>query len=584
MWRKIIITSFLLLPVWSSQAQSAEDMDKILRLTGYESPEDLDAYEVERLSSFIERPLKVNAVSQSSLRSSGLFTSYQAASLLDYRSRHGDIMSFSELSSVDGFTESVVQKLAPFISLEGGDIVRSRDGYVINDLAFRAGCRTADMKMTGGYGLKYRCKVGETLSLSLAASQTYAGSLGIPDLFSGSLVWEPQRRSFRLIAGDFNARFGQGLALWNGMSMTGLSKVSSYLRTSSGLSSSWSFTGSSAHTGIAGEYSFSRFRISAFLSLPEDKSKDLSLLPALNIGWYGRNISVSVTHYMEFMSSASEEVSLYLPDMKTSADIAMCIDGTDLFSEVAFDWINMKAAALSGVIFPVGEDVRVAAHLRYYPVGFDPSRSAAPRSVSKCTNEYGISVCSDYTPRTGRFSGSLSLDSAFLPQGKDDQRHSIHTRIIADTEVRMSDVLTMKARLSERIRTWGLPFKTDLRTDLVWSSGGFSITGRYNILKYVGIGNLGFIEGGYKNERFSVYLKQLVFDIDNWDDRIYAYERDAPGSFSVPAFYGRGMNTSFMTSWRFSRWGRLYAKGTFTYGQKKKSGKAGLKLQCVFSF
>ena len=584
MWRKIIITSFLLLSVWSSQAQSAEDMDKILRLTGYESPEDLDAYEVERLSSFIERPLKINAVSQSSLRSSGLFTSYQTASLLDYRLRHGDIMSYNELSSVDGFTESVVQKLAPFISLEGGDIVRSRDGYVINDLAFRAGCKTADMKMTGGYGLKYRCKAGETLSLSLAASQTYAGSLGIPDLFSGSLVWEPQRRSFRLIAGDFNARFGQGLALWNGMSMTGLSKVSSYLRTSSGLSSSWSFTGSSAHTGIAGEYSFSRFRISAFLSLPEDKSKDLSLLPALNIGWYGRNISVSVTHYMEFMSSASEEVSLYLPDMKTSADIAMCIDGTDLFSEVAFDWVNMKAAALYGVIFPVGEDVRIASHLRYYPAGFNPVRSAAPRTVSKCTNEYGISVCSDYTPRTGRFSGSLSLDSAFLPQGKDDQRHSIHARIIADTEVRMSDVLTVKVRLSERIRTWGLPFKTDFRTDLVWSSGGFSITGRYNILKYVGTGNLGFIEGGYKNERFSVYLKQLVFDIDNWDDRIYAYERDAPGSFSVPAFYGRGMNTSFMTSWRFSRWGRLYAKGTFTYGQKKKSGKAGLKLQCVFSF
>lgn len=584
MWRKIIITSFLLLSVWSSQAQSAEDMEKILRLTGYESPEDLDAYEVERLSSFIERPLKVNAVSQSSLRSSGLFTSYQTASLLEYRSRHGDIMSYNELSSVDGFTESVVQKLAPFISLEGGDIVRSRDGNVVNDLAFRAGCRTADMKMTGGYGLKYRCKAGETLSLSLAASQTYAGSLGVPDLFSGSLVWEPQRRSFRLIAGDFNARFGQGLALWNGMSMTGLSKVSSYMRTSSGLSSSWSFTGSSAHTGIAGEYSFSRFRISAFLSLPKDKAKDMSWLPALNIGWYGRNMSVSVTHYMEFMSSASEEVPLYLPDMKTSADIAMCIDGTDLFSEVAFDWVNMKAAALSGVIFPVGEDVRVAAHLRYYPAGFDPSRSAAPRSVSKCTNEYGISVCSDYTPRTGRFSGSLSLDSAFLPQGKDDQRHSIHARIIADTEVRMSDVLTVKVRLSERIRTWGLPFKTDLRTDLVWSSGGFSITGRYNILKYVGIGNLGFIEGGYKNERFSIYLKQLVFDIDNWDDRIYAYERDAPGSFSVPAFYGRGMNTSFMTSWRFSRWGRLYAKGTFTYGQKKKSGKAGLKLQCVFSF
>ena len=584
MWRKIIITSFLLLSLWSSEAQSAEDIEKILRLTGYESPEDLDAYEVERLSSYIGRPLRINAVSQSVLRSSGLFSSYQAASLLDYRSRHGDIMSFNELSSVDGFTESAVMRLAPFISLDGGDVVRGRDGYVVNDLAVRGGVKSADLEMTGGYGLKYRCKVGETLSFSLAASRTYAGSLGLPDLFSGSLVWEPPRRSFRLIAGDFNARFGQGLALWNGMSMTGLSKVSSYFRTSSGLSSSWSFTGSSAHTGIAGEYSFSRFRVSAFLATPEGRSKDRSWLPAANIGWYGRNMSASVTHYMEFISSVSANVPLYVPDMKTSADIAMCIEGTDVFSEVAFDWVNMKAAALSGVIFPLGEDVRMAAHLRYYPAGFDPSRSAAPRTVSKCTNEYGVSLCSDYTPRTGKFSGSLSADSAFLPQGKEEQRKSIHVRVIADGEIRMSDVLTMKIRLSERFRTWGVPFKTDLRTDLVWSSGGFSVTGRFNTLRYVGTGNLGFIEGGYKNERFSVYLKQLYFDIDNWDDRIYAYERDAPGSFSVPAFYGRGMNTSFMLSWRFSRWGRVYAKGTFTYGQKKKSGKAGLKLQCVFSF
>ena len=584
MWRKIIITSFLLLSLWSSEAQSAEDIEKILRLTGYESPEDLDAYEVERLSSYIGRPLRINAVSQSVLRSSGLFSSYQAASLLDYRSRHGDIMSFNELSSVDGFTESAVMRLAPFISLDGGDVVRGRDGYVVNDLAVRGGVKSADLEMTGGYGLKYRCKVGETLSFSLAASRTYAGSLGLPDLFSGSLVWEPPRRSFRLIAGDFNARFGQGLALWNGMSMTGLSKVSSYFRTSSGLSSSWSFTGSSAHTGIAGEYSFSRFRVSAFLATPEGRSKDRSWLPAANIGWYGRNMSASVTHYMEFISSVSANVPLYVPDMKTSADIAMCIEGTDVFSEVAFDWVNMKAAALSGVIFPLGEDVRMAAHLRYYPAGFDPSRSAAPRTVSKCTNEYGVSLCSDYTPRTGKFSGSLSADSAFLPQGKEEQRKSIHVRVIADGEIRMSDVLTMKIRLSERFRTWGVPFKTDLRTDLVWSSGGFSVTGRFNTLRYVGTGNLGFIEGGYKNERFSVYLKQLYFDIDNWDDRIYAYERDAPGSFSVPSFYGRGMNTSFMLSWRFSRWGRVYAKGTFTYGQKKKSGKAGLKLQCVFSF
>lgn len=574
MWRKIIITLSVLLLACTSLAQSAEELEKILKLTGYESPEDLDAYEVERLSSYLERPLRINVASRSSLQSSGLFSSYQTASLVDYRLRHGDIMSFRELSSVDGFTEAVVSTLAPFISLEGGSITEGRDMHVVNDLAVRGSVKASE-EMAGSYGLKYRCRVGESLTLSLAAG---------PDLFTGGVVWQPGRRPFRLILGDFNARFGQGLALWNGMSMTGLSKVSSYFRSTSGLSSSWSFTGSSANKGIAGEYSFSRFRVSAFLSFPEGKTGEYSCLPAVNMGWYGWNISVSATHYVEFMNLLSPKGPVYAPDMKTSGDMAMCVNGIDVFSEVTFDWVNKTAAALAGMIHPLKEDMKIAAHLRYYPAGFNPSRSAAPRTVSKCTNEYGMSVSADYSPRSGTVSGSLSIDSAFLPERKEEQRESIHVRIITDTEIRITDALSMKIRLSERIRTWGLPFKTDIRTDLSWSYGRFSTTGRFNALKYKGTGYLGFLEGGYKTDTFSIYLKQLYFDIDNWDDRIYAYERDAPGSFSVPAFYGIGMNTSFMVSWRFSRWGRIYAKGTFTYGQKKKPGKAGLKLQCMFSF
>ena len=99
-----------------------------------------------------------------------------------------------------------------------------------------------------------------------------------------------------------------------------------------------------------------------------------------------------------------------------------------------------------------------------------------------------------------------------------------------------------------------------------------------NVVRCVGTGLLAYIEGGYKTETISVYLKQGYYNVSEWDDRIYSYERDAPGSFNVPAFYGRGLWTSLVMSWKFARWGKAYLRTAI------KPGNAELKLQCVFSF
>ena len=113
--------------LYNKEKKSIEDVEEIqfyqkqlrivLRNCGVINPEDIDEYEVERLASYLERPVRINIASASNLRSCGLFTQFQAASLLDYRERHGDLMSYSELALVDGFTEEKVQLLIPFISL-----------------------------------------------------------------------------------------------------------------------------------------------------------------------------------------------------------------------------------------------------------------------------------------------------------------------------------------------------------------------------------------------------------------------------------------------------------------------------------
>ena len=47
MWRKRLVAILLCLFCMDSLAQSSEDMEKILNFTGYDSPEDLDEYEVD---------------------------------------------------------------------------------------------------------------------------------------------------------------------------------------------------------------------------------------------------------------------------------------------------------------------------------------------------------------------------------------------------------------------------------------------------------------------------------------------------------------------------------------------------------
>ena len=108
---------------------------------------------------------------------------------------------------------------------------------------------------------------------------------------------------------------------------------------------------------------------------------------------------------------------------------------------------------------------------------------------------------------------------------------------------------------------------------------------RFNAVRSASWSYLAYTESSLQagNVRFS--LRIGLFFIDDWDDRIYAYERDIPGSFNVPAFYGRGCWTSLTGNWRFARWGRIYLRASVTgypFMQKKKPGKAELKLMLKF--
>lgn len=113
MWRKIVLAAIIAGRAIDGLSQSVEEMERILLFYGVSSAEELDSYEVEHMVAYLSRPLELNFVSPATLSASGLLTPYQVASLTDYRKRHGDVMSFEELASVDGFGKAVVEKIRP---------------------------------------------------------------------------------------------------------------------------------------------------------------------------------------------------------------------------------------------------------------------------------------------------------------------------------------------------------------------------------------------------------------------------------------------------------------------------------------
>ncbi len=566
------------LAVFSGVGAYAQE-DEVMGVLGVHVPEEADPEEFERMSDFLAHPLRINLVPESRLIASGLLTGYQAASLTDYRRRHGNVMSYTELAALDGFSVEIVIKLRSFISLE---CYRLDDGqkHIQNDFAVKTASKLTGEEYAWNYGLKYRVR-SDRFSCAVASSKSYSAGGPFPDAYSGSVVYDFKRFRGRIAVGDFNARFGQGLALWSGTFMSSLNSPDSFMKKPSGISETWSFTGSAALTGVAGSLSFNHFTLTLLSAAPGlktivDRPEAFRLMPAANLAWQGKHGSLSFTHVAEM--SGIKGADFRIPTMRTSADAAFCIRGVNLFGELAYDWVSENFHATAGTDFPLGEIGRGAALLKYIP---DKYNGAAAQHGA--ASSFALTFWR-------RHSLTFSTETLRYVEPKDKEvKHSVQTKLLADWKFHINDTWETRLRMSERLRTWGNRTRTDIRADVIYMNGPLNLCARLNYLNCVGHAFAGYAEQGYKTERLSAYLRQGVFFVDDWEDRIYVYERDAPGSFNVPAMYGRGWFASIVASSRITDSVRLYFRASYTgYSfmpdEKRKPGKAELRVQLVLRY
>ena len=524
----ILCLVLALLPLdWNSN----EFRNAVLHLSGAASVEELTESELERYQSLAERPLELNLASRSQLLSTGFFTPFQVESILDYIRSSGDILSTAELAAVPGIGLQMAKDLEFFFVMNSSGLLgASKKGSLYADAQMRQSVRsgkwTSAMKASSTLDSRYSARLAVKNETLTSASLSYSG-----------------RTLSGLIVGSFSARFGQGLLMWSGFSLSGLSTVSSFSRNASGLAPCSTLSPESCFNGVAAAVDLGRSTISL--------AADFQGVQMLNLNHLWKRTSASLT-------------AVHSPEgYRASADLRTTLGKCTLLGEGALDLVGGGTSGLLGAVWNIAYGKKSALLLRAYSPSYSSPWAGAARSSTKVSNEYAASA-GVQLPWI-----SATADAAWHPSGGDWQYKGI-------VNLQHSwGALTPSLKISTRYRPQAEKenLRTDIRFDLDGSWGELQAHLRVNALRCVSWGWLGYAEAGWKGDA-SLWLRATVFDIGSWADRIYVYERDVPGSFNVPAYYGRGYSLSLYAGWKELR----VRLSTTRYPGGEKSPSWELKL------
>lgn len=501
-------------------------MEAILLLSGAGSEEELSESVIERFERYAGSPLHLNTAGRSMLLESGLLSEYQIAVLLDHRERSGALHSYTELSLLDGFGERIAAALKYFTTISG-ETVRSE--RIHTEALFRGSLRVRDGTVRGAGGTKLRLEIPGRAALFWGSRTTYDDARFSPGSFN--MEYRGKNGRWKLLAGDFNARFGQGLCAWSGFSLSGFSSTGAFRRQAQGITASHSF--SEALRGLAaggdiGPVTLSGGIYATGLRERMEGKSGAKIGPGYCLNavyrWRWGHSGLSV-------AGRSEAPAL-------SANWQVGAHGFAWSGEAAWDFAGKDVAALTTLLWKPRYGMEAALNLRYYGPEYRNPVSGAPRAIGSANRDEAGGAAAFSSPW-----GSLSYDICTKPSSGGIGHKAV---LNAGYQWRAGPIdISPALRTVLSWRSWsGTPLRADLRGDLGATWGNWALNLRYHSVFCRERSWLWYAEAGYSG----AWIRFSLFKADKWDDRIYVYERDLRGVFNVPAYYGRGWSLSLCTN------------------------------------
>ena len=433
------------------------------------------------------------------------------------------------------------------------------------------------------------------------------------DFYSAHFFLKNIKRIKALAVGDYQATFGQGLTIWSGQAFGKSSDIISTKKSGRGISPYTSvdenlfMRGAATTLGykkIEATVFYSRKRIDAnasdttdtgeaaqISSLQEtgshstsselaDKDAILQTLIGGNVSYKGKKFNVglsalsyqldvdlkrSLSYYNQFEFSSSKNLNI-------GADYNLIHRNFNFFGEASMSK-NGGKAFVNGVLISLDPRLSFTVMHRYYQRnfqnllsnGFAESSTAANEKgvyiglVAKPTNRTTVTVYYDRfefpwlkyqvnAPSYGNdymaqfnYTPSKKIDMYLRIRSRDKQKNTSDAVVIdylvpvkqSNYRFNISYTITPSIKLKNRIEL------IDYKLDNNKTQKGYLV---YQDIVYSKLG-----------KPLSVTLRYALFETDSYDARIYAYENDVPGSYSIPAHYNRGSRFYIMLDYNLTK-------------------------------
>ncbi|MBP5538455.1 MAG: hypothetical protein J6X69_01265, partial [Bacteroidales bacterium] len=236
----------------------------------------------------------------------------------------------------------------------------------------------------------------------------------------------------------------------------------------------------------------------------------------------------------------------------------------------------------AGTCLPLADAFKMSLSLRYYSPDFTATNTGAARAGTQCANEAGAALGLQWKGWR-KATLTASLDACLHPRTRDASRkHTAQIKSQLDGVYTPNKEWSLQGRATARLRNYDRRQKYDAKLSAAWqpaflrwhiashpeagtsvssSSGGLAtsssswnslssssesqylylqVNGGIALCHCAAWGVLLHLEESLHTPWGSVYLQEGCHRALQRDDRLYLFERNAPGTFRVPARYGQG--------------------------------------------
>ncbi|MCE2778812.1 MAG: helix-hairpin-helix domain-containing protein [Algoriphagus sp.] len=605
----LLILLLFSLPTFSQErAPQPLDIQQLMERLFPIQEEDVD-YEAlyELLTELYQNPLDINRVSGEELAGTYLLSPPQIQAFLDHRSQSGEFLSLYELQSLPHWDSTTLDNILPFLSLETGksspksflERLRSEENSFLllrhrRTLELRRGYKNDS---TGNPNSRY---LGDRNDLFLRFRIQHPKDFSLGFLLEKdageALAWDPKTRRYgfnfasfhhtrynlgkwkTLSIGDFQASFGQGLVFGAGFS---LGKGAETVPTFSSIGKEGRIASHLDSIGNSNQELTSLSQTGLHRSQSELSTKNQLRETNLgtNIQYQARSgkwsAGINALHSLlsipliripnrynqfEFSGRSNSVGSVYFN---------LSWKNFSFFGESARSSSQGQGTVL-GFISSLSRTIDFSLLWRRYDRHFHSFYATGFAENTRPINEQGTYLGIQIKP-SSKVKLNAYVDFFRFPwlkfrvyapsQGQEwlaRLSYQPQKNLIASVQVKQEQKMRNSGTEEATSPTYTLVpiLKNQVQASLELAvSSEFSFQSRilWNqvILEQANTQGWMLLQGiSFKREKWKLTARMALVDTETFDNRLYAYEHNALGTFAIPAFSGRGSRQYLLVQYR----------------------------------